>query len=774
MKRKNKKLVTFILAGMMCAATVGAVATSTSFDVSAATAQTYKLTEIFSATSGILGAETVGDAETKTTAFTLANGNTVKYKRDLALKWHASETASYLNIEFAFKELNFKSVSFSFETAPAQSTKDDKSLNTIKFVMDGNFLKAEMWNGDAEAASKTTTLTAVAGEKMTLKLAEGDNFGEFKAFIGAEYIGSFTNVGVNYADYKADGMDSFMIKAETEGETKATVLLSDINGQSFDNVTGDVGSEVITDDAAPVLVVNEDVRGYVLGTKFNLSYVTIDTLQSGSLTETKQYYQYNPTHESQEYKTLTISASSGTVFMDTVYTVKDTENVTSVFEEEGKEYVSIKITLGDKAHTTDEDKATYELAWYADSSAVENKKIGTVDTSYIIFDRNTEGPSYKLITANDTLLDNVADSELDTLSAEYQAKLDKLAEDVHAGSNSRIDFPSLDWLLEDNNGYNNLKFTISYYAPSSTSVKSVSRDFDELYLKDLEEGLYEFKVYATDKAGNTMKYYLDEELVTLSASNVWDIDKIPSFTFEVENQGIYVEEGTQKELVETEIIGDTYTMKDATVVGASNKKSDYALYSIDTAAYKGAGNLNIDVLSKISYKSLLEAVKGTIPTVENGEYIDTYLTAYSQLIATEIKGDAAAVKKCFTLIEEYDDRKAADDGDNKYNWSATSKSFKAVEEGIYIIFADYSDTDLSYVDRAAAYKLIEVDAEADSIKGETEWLKNNIISVVLFAIAGVMLILIIILLLIKPSDETLEDVDLKALDKKAEKKTNKK
>ena len=299
-------------------------------------------------------------------------------------------------------------------------------------------------------------------------------------------------------------------------------------------------------------------------------------------------------------------------------------------------------------------------------------------------------------------------------------------------------------------------------------------DGNTLYLKDLEEGLYEFKVYATDKAGNTMKYYLDKELVTLSTSNVWDIDEIPSFTFEVENQGIYVEEEDKKELVETEIIGDTYTMKDATVVGASNRKSEYALYSIDTAAYKGTGNLNIDVLSKITYKSLLEAVKGTIPTVENGEYIDTYLTAYSQLIATEIKGDAAAVKKCFTLIEEYDDRKAADEGDNKYNWSATSKSFKAVEEGIYIIFADYSDTDLSYVDRAAAYKLIEVDAEADSIKGETEWLKNNIVSVILFAVAGLMLVLIIILLLIKPSDETLEDVDVKALDKKAEKKKNEK
>jgi nicotinamide riboside transporter PnuC len=68
--------------------------------------------------------------------------------------------------------------------------------------------------------------------------------------------------------------------------------------------------------------------------------------------------------------------------------------------------------------------------------------------------------------------------------------------------------------------------------------------------------------------------------------------------------------------------------------------------------------------------------------------------------------------------------------------------------------------------------VVIVESEADYIKGETEWLKNNIVSVILFAVAGVMLILIIILLLVKPSDETLDDVDKKAKAKK-EKETKK-
>ena len=68
------------------------------------------------------------------------------------------------------------------------------------------------------------------------------------------------------------------------------------------------------------------------------------------------------------------------------------------------------------------------------------------------------------------------------------------------------------------------------------------------------------------------------------------------------------------------------------------------------------------------------------------------------------------------------------------------------------------------------YKVISVESKADVIKGQTDWLKNNITSVILFSIAGVMLIAIIVLLLVKPSDETLKDVDAKVKEKKKNKK----
>ena len=72
-----------------------------------------------------------------------------------------------------------------------------------------------------------------------------------------------------------------------------------------------------------------------------------------------------------------------------------------------------------------------------------------------------------------------------------------------------------------------------------------------------------------------------------------------------------------------------------------------------------------------------------------------------------------------------------------------------MEEGEYLIGADYWKEELP-MQRAMAYKLVIVESEADVIKGETQWLKNNVVSVVLFSIAGVMLVLIIVLLLIKP------------------------
>ena len=187
----------------------------------------------------------------------------------------------------------------------------------------------------------------------------------------------------------------------------------------------------------------------------------------------------------------------------------------------------------------------------------------------------------------------------------------------------------------------------------------------------------------------------------------------------------------------------------------------------------GEKELTTSMLSEVGYDQIAKKLEGKITI--GADYFNLYTMAISEVLAEKVNGDATAIQAIFgKAIGEYNEKITEDDAEwewNKYEWRPSSKSFKTVEEGTYMVIADYWERDLP-MQRAAAYKVVIVASEADVIKGETQWLKDNVISVVLFAIAGVMLVLIIILLLIKPSDETLEDLDKKPA-KKA-KKTDKK
>jgi hypothetical protein len=230
----------------------------------------------------------------------------------------------------------------------------------------------------------------------------------------------------------------------------------------------------------------------------------------------------------------------------------------------------------------------------------------------------------------------------------------------------------------------------------------------------------------------------------------------------------------------TEDVGDTYSFSDITVIGATNLGKDYALYRIDETKASQIG-LTESVLTGITYKAIRDELsKDRLAGASNGEYLALYLDVYTELLAKKIGNSvtASSVRSCFVAIEEFDDRIDEElhaeewAKNNKYNWTTTAKSFKAVDEGKYVIMADYWEKELPS-QRVSAYKVIVVESKADTIEGESDsWLKNNVVSVVLFSIAGLMLVLIIILLLIKPSDETMEDIDKKAA-KKAEKASKK-
>ncbi len=810
MKRKNKKLLTLMLAGALCTATIGATL-AVAPSLSASAAEKYALTDVFATTNATIGSEEVG--EKTLTAFTYAyvkkattessdtRKDGVKIKRNLALKWYEEKgAAKYLSVEFSFKDLNFSNVSFTVESASAWATEEEKASNVVTFTNESGVVSVSV-NG--EKADSVDTITA--GQTLTLSLTDGEGYadGEFGVTLKvadgeAKKIGTFTNVGANYAQYTADKMYPLTVMAEVpqaaegEAEIKSVVYLTNINGQKFDNITKDASKDVVTDTAAPVLVVNEKVGGFLLGTQFALEYEKVDVLQNSSLTDSKEYYQYNPSNEDTKYKTLTTS----TYFMDSVYYVKDgavvtagTEGAeaTSVYAEEGKEYVSVKITLGDKTFNAADGeyaKKTYELSWYADEDAVESKKLSGEDAvavDYIVVDRNQEGATYTGIVADEESKTNkvIDQTAMDEQVKVFETLLAEAAKDIYAGSNSYVYIPSVKWLIGDNNGYRNLKFTISYRSSSSDSAKTASSlSYSGLRFAVADEGKYEFKIFANDKAGNTMKYYLDGELVSVTTSNVWNIEEIPSFKFEIANKGLKMDNedlASSSDRKDSEVLDKTYTFSDIKVVGATNLQQNYSLYRIDMQK-ANAIQLTESVLASITYKEIrLALVSGEtnkIAQVTDGNYLGLYFETYVQLLANKLGESVTAdkVKECFIEIKEFDDRINEEEHaeewakNNKYNWSVASQSFKTVEEGNYVLLADYWEAEIP-VQRAAAYKVLTVESKDDVIEGDNNWLEDNLVSVILFGVAGVLAIVIIILLLIKPSDETLEDVD-----KKAEKK----
>lgn len=821
---KGKKItgITLLLAGAVVSTALGGTLAFAGADATTSVL----LSDVFSSNDATITAvaeSTAQDAK-NVTAFTISDKGSAWIKRSLALQYYKEKGNPYsFSSTFAFDDFDFETVTLSMDTPSAWAIKDEQSVNSLRFRKSGNDILAYVINGelvdyegvaadkltDKQKAFKTMEeglianakkITVAQKDELVITLSRKDADGEFDVCVRnsndasdlGKSVGTFTNIGANYAKYTYNESYPWTISAtmpaSAADDATTTVLLHDINGQAFDDIAisgeGDAKRYTVAKDtAAPVLVVNEDVDGFMLGTTFALDYTVIDVLQTKNLVTKLEYYQYNPTKElkDENYKTL----STSTPFNKTVYYDVD-GNKHAVWEDEeakgeGREFVSIRVSLSDDTFK-DETKAVYNLAWYANASAVASPD-GTND--YIILNRSEAGATYNYITLDETNAThavNRVDATLDTLVEDFMGvdgELAKAAEGVTAGSNSYIYFPSFKWLINDNNGYRNLKFTICYKTGDTTSSSS-NLAYNALKLAVSKAGDYEFKIFATDKKGNGMKYANKKgEVVTVSASNIWEIEAIPTFKFTIKDIGLSVEDPTRLNgRKDTEILDTKYTFDSMTVVGANNLQEEYALYQINLDEYNAANpnaKINISDLTSITYSEIAAEVKARgFNNVQDKDYFSFYLDIYTQKLATLVgASDVARVKACFEKIGEAGDTVNSEEKWDEYEWDADSKSFKTVKQGQYLLLADYWEESMANTRRAAGYTVLDVSSKATTITGDTEWLKNNVVSVILFAIAGVMLILIIILLLIKPSDETLEDLDKAAKKaKKAKEKDN--
>lgn len=749
-KLKTKILNLLLVSALGTAALGGAMLGRNHVQASALSAPSGVFTATSSASVGAY------EKDKTQTAFVFPDGGKVSFRRDLALKWFAGENqAKYLTLTFSLKDFSFETLTFTFETATAISSDDDKSTNTVTFKADGS---VEV-NGE-----KATGVTVAADTDITLTLSEEGiaKDGEYAVLLNGEAIGKFVNVGGNFADYKNSVLTPLTIQAKlpagSNEEARTTVVFKDLNGQKF---TLDENGKIAEDTARPVLILNEDLTGLTLGTKFDVDYTKIDVLDD-SLQTKITYYQYNPG----ENETNWLEMKDDTTFSDTVY------NDTTVLDEFGKEYVAIRIEIEDDKYNNEnenaeEKAAVYDFAWYAEGT----EKIAGYDFAFIPLTQNDVGP---------TLSDNF-DIEA------YQSEVESRAFKKSASESAKLNLPSVEGMFKDDDTkYKGFKYTVYYKSKSSPNGNSSTANYNTLTIPVEKEGEYEFKIVAADKSGNPMTA-LDEnkEEVEVTGQNVWELDSVPSFTFKIKSAALTVEEGKVSTRSATGIIDVKFSVSDFDVKGPSGFGEQYALFYFDMGAFTSKYstpeyNVHIDasVLASIRFADL---IADAFNPADVEDVAELYAKIYAQLLVEteqfKDKGITAddlikADENGNAILRQIGEKKSTVSEsvypDNQYEWDATEKTFNPAEEGIYIVFGIFTHPEQAG-NTVGAYHVIDVSATEDIIAGESQWLKNNLASIVLFAIAAALLVIIIILLLVKPSDETLEDV-VKAKKKQNEKK----
>ena len=715
-----------------------------------ASAEEYTPTNIFSVGTNTTMSPTEEDG-TEYIAFEHSgNGAAAHYRHDLALKWFSSEEgASYFSLTIAFPEIAFSEYTISFESAEENVSEDEIAENALVFANGEEGTSFYVVNAQGEKGEEVAA--GLTGDLEITFDEEDCTSGEFSVYVNGTKAGTFTNIGGYYMEHLSSASDTprtpISFECTTLSGESQKVLVKQLNGQSFAlNEEGNV-----VDDTAPVLVVNSEVYPFRLGQKFDLDYEAIDVCDN-TVTVSREYYMARFTEDGNyriptddDYDTLTTS----TWFMP------------SGDSEEEVQYVSIRFMLDDGRDGADEEETPVYLVWYAAEGASVTFGAGENTLGYILVDRAEEGPVYNGLTADAATTENVkaadeadvngnGDKEealLDVLAAEYQAAVDRAAENASAGDGAYFYLPSLRNLISSEGcDYRDLTFNVYYYSQSQTADDSASSAtslaYNRLRFEIDEPGRYVFRVLASDNAGNGMMYYLDGQLVTVSSSNIWDIEEIPEFSFTVGYDGARVTDPEEQDLGYRDT---TYDIEDFEIIAVSGYETKYELFRLDE------NSLPAD-LQGVSYTSLVSNAK---------EYFDGDWAQYLVRIDP------------FNSDVDEDDP-LWDRTDNRYEWDDEDLTFVPNEAGYYVV--KLTVTEPSMPGRTVtAYQVIDVRNPIDTLPDATYWLENNVAAVVLFCISGVLLIILVVLFVIKPK-KSVDEVDVKSLKgaKKADKNEEKK
>ncbi len=793
MSKTKKRFITILASLAVLLLALGVALGVLMPSVTAGAATTYSPSSIFWARDGgeVRAYAENAEAENGYVTFVFAEGTategTVEYHRDVALKWYNPVDEKALAAEgstltrtgelgrfkmvFSFVGVNFESYTLTFQSSEENVSKDAQAVNELVFKngTDGVYVyikDASLQNDDNKdydpAPDSGEVLKVDTSADITFTLTEDESCepGEFLVKINDQTVGTehtkFTNIGGYFLEYRTSGTANMPIAFKAvmpEGsEAVQKVVMKEFNGQTFE-VSGEKSSTAeddgtyaysnprVTDNASPALVISEKIYPFTLGQRFSLSYEAIDVCDD-TVVVTRYYYMAKQTDGAYPLPDFTSDTKDYKTLYTSTYFMPPQEGL-----EEEKEYVSIRFTLNDGRDGYGD--RYYYLSWYAADGAVET--LADADGNgldYILVDREREAPEYTVLTATEATKTNEQSADYDEVVDKYQTELKAAAEKVSAGDGAYFYLPSLRNLIESKYAdYRNLRFTVSYYKPGlaegSTASNETSLRYNNLRFEVEAPGTYKFRIFAADAAGNTMKLWTNEpnaedrQLVTLSTSNIWDFENVPEFSVYIDYTGAVIEDpGTQT----TGNRGTSYSISDFDIVAYGDCTREYTLWRLDTS------KLPKDV--NPTYQQLVDET-------------EFYFTTYHD---------------CFVKINKFNDEISEDDEewsrtDNAYHWNpgTTPGSFTPQEKGFYVVELLLTDPYLANKTQSA-YQVIEIQNPRDVTSRQIDWFQNNVTSVVLFAISAVLAVAIVVLVLVKPAEKSVEDVDLDKLKGKKGKK----
>lgn len=718
------------------------------------------------------------------TLFKIGKEETVSYRQNLAYKWITNRTDSdgnylniaddkYFSIELYFPEIDFERYYIKFESQQYTLTEDGKSTNYLVFTSndDKTAVQAAVAQADKDGKiGETVDIGAPIAKDTDIKISiENYDGGDYDVIVNnVRSLGALKNVSEYFASYEPSGDNAvtpLTFGAEfaegVDAETVAQMALVDISGQSFE-MYKDGSVYKVKDTAAPALCFSQTPSYLEYGKTIGFQYRVIDVLAnitSNSSRATAYYYvltgdqvkNVNFEYDRIDYETDT-SDNEGegegtekptdpfkkytTTSTDRIYSDKNTFIPNEYLKSDVMGLVKIYYEISDYATASmaNTDKVFVDwyveeaLGAYSDTALVDVGKYNTgkVGGKFLKLIKGKEGATYA--REGDATKGDYIDS-VKEFQREYQKKIDKAIEELedqklYAGG-KKFYLPAIEWdFLDDYLTGTDYKYSIYYRGAKSGSNTSLASNKLAIELNDADV-TYRFTIYITDAFGNPMRYPDENgEWQEIDSSDVWEEDYaelLPYFEFDVSYKEATAE---PPENLSISYVKSNYSGVSFKITGVSGTyTSAYKLYVFDRNAY---------------YKDTNEVL----------DY-DTFAAKTQEIF------DNPATRKYFTTVKPVSELLESDKDYGKFkalNWNATSISFtpQSVED-FYVVELLLTDNRSQKSD--TYYATVASSVQTKALKGESDWLEHNKTSIILFVVAGVCLIALIVLLVVKPKDK---------------------